>query len=324
MENQIRFDHITKKYPGASTPAVSNVSFEVEAGSFVVIVGPSGCGKTTLLKMVNRLVEPTSGTIRLDNLDVREIPLTSLRRRMGYVIQQVGLFPHMTVAQNIAVVPELLHWPRAQIDTRIDELLELVHLPASSYRARYPAHLSGGEQQRVGLARALAANPTVLLMDEPFGAIDAITRQALQGEMLELHKRLRKTILFVTHDVDEALRLADCIAVMRGGHLEQYDPPHRLLMQPVNDFVAELTGAEDAVRQLSVVKVREVMRGLDEATRPGSKPIIEADSTLRQAFSQLLNTGEDSLVVVNEGRPVGSMDLSDIYQALAQHRTHSW
>jgi osmoprotectant transport system ATP-binding protein len=213
----IRFEHVVKQYPGAPRPAVDDVSLTVEAGSFVVLLGPSGCGKTTLLKMVNRLYEPTSGEIFIDDTEIHHLPVNTLRRQIGYVIQQVGLFPHMTVAKNIAVVPQLLGWPPKRIAARVDELLDLIGLPPTEYRGRYPAQLSGGQQQRVGLARALAADPGIMLMDEPFGAIDAITRTGLQDEMIRLQRTVRKTIVFVTHDVDEALKLADRVIVVTDG-----------------------------------------------------------------------------------------------------------
>src|SRR3954451_6147 len=203
----IRFDHVSKRFPGAARAAVEGCSLQVAAGELVTLLGPSGCGKTTLLKMVHRLYEPTEGTIFLDDTDVRQLPVTALRRQIGYVIQQSGLFPHLTVAQNIAVVPTLLGWKKARIAERVDELLTLIELPPGEYRGRYPAQLSGGQQQRVGLARALAADPGVILMDEPFSAIDAITRESLQDELIRLQRLVRKTILFVTHDVEEALRL---------------------------------------------------------------------------------------------------------------------
>ncbi|HZQ09252.1 MAG TPA: ATP-binding cassette domain-containing protein, partial [Anaerolineae bacterium] len=239
----LSFQHVSKTYPSSTYPAVNDCTFEVASGDFIVLLGPSGCGKTTLLKMVNRLIEPTSGTILMNGENIAEMDVTTLRRQIGYVIQQVGLFPHLTVAQNIAVVPELLGWDRARIETRTDELLELIQLSPNYYRKRYPAQLSGGQQQRVGLARALAADPQLLLMDEPFGAIDAITRESLQEEMLRLKDAINKTILFVTHDVEEALRLADKIVVLRAGRVEQYDTPFKLLTDPANEFVRELVGA---------------------------------------------------------------------------------
>ncbi len=309
--NGIVFDGVSKIYPQASQPAVEGVSLEVTGGRFVVLLGPSGCGKTTLLKMVNRLYEPSSGTIYLDGVDIRQLEVTELRRQIGYVIQQVGLFPHMTVAQNIAVVPELVHWPRARIEARIDELLELVHLPLE-FRTRYPSQLSGGQQQRVGLARALAVDPKVMLMDEPFGAIDAITRSRLQNEMLELQRRLRKTVLFVTHDVDEALYLADEIIVLRQGKVIQYDAPCNLLNAPADDFVRELLNADDRIRQLGLLRVETAMKPLPAGTELSGGPVIGAEESLRQALSLLLQPGVTRIVAMLDGRPVGKLTLDDL------------
>ncbi len=309
--NGIVFDGVSKIYPQASQPAVEGVSLEVTGGRFVVLLGPSGCGKTTLLKMVNRLYEPSSGTIYLDGVDIRQLEVTELRRQIGYVIQQVGLFPHMTVAQNIAVVPELVHWPRARIEARIDELLELVHLPLE-FRTRYPSQLSGGQQQRVGLARALAVDPKVMLMDEPFGAIDAITRSRLQNEMLELQRRLRKTVLFVTHDVDEALYLADEIIVLRQGSVVQYDAPCNLLNAPADDFVRELLNADDRIRQLGLLRVEMAMKPLPAGTELFGEPVVGAEDSLRQALSLLLQPGVTRIVAMLDGRPVGKLTLDDL------------
>ncbi len=309
--NGIVFDGVSKIYPQASQPAVEGVSLEVTGGRFVVLLGPSGCGKTTLLKMVNRLYEPSSGTIYLDGVDIRQLEVTELRRQIGYVIQQVGLFPHMTVAQNIAVVPELVHWPRARIEARIDELLELVHLPLE-FRTRYPSQLSGGQQQRVGLARALAVDPKVMLMDEPFGAIDAITRSRLQNEMLELQRRLRKTVLFVTHDVDEALYLADEIIVLRQGKVIQYDAPCNLLNAPADDFVRELLNADDRIRQLGLLRVEMAMKPLPAGTELFGEPVVGAEDSLRQALSLLLQPGVTRIVAMLDGRPVGKLTLDDL------------
>src|SRR5690242_3787249 len=245
-------EELTRQFPGEPRAAVDHVSFEVEAGAFVVLLGPSGCGKTTLLKMINRLYEPTSGRVLVGGMDARSVTATELRRRMGYAIQQTGLFPHMRIEQNIAIVPRLLGWDKLRIDARIDELLELVGLPRG-YRTRYPRQLSGGEQQRVGLARALAADPAIMLMDEPFGAIDAITRARLQEELLAIQRKLHKTVMFVTHDVEEALRLADKIIIMRAGTIVQYDTPLGIITQPRDKFVRDLTGADDMLRRLSLI-----------------------------------------------------------------------
>ncbi len=308
----IRFEEVFLKFPGASHPAVNGVTGEIEAGQLVVILGPSGCGKTTLLKMVNRLYEPTSGTIYLDGTNIRQRKATELRRQIGYVIQQSGLFPHMTVAENIAVVPKLLGWSRMQYQARIDELLTLVELPPQEYRNRYPSQLSGGQQQRVGLARALAGDPNVLLMDEPFGAIDAITRETLQNEILRLQRQLKKTILFVSHDVEEALRLADKIMILQKGQIVQFDTPFHILTRPANAFVHELMGADDKVRQLSVLRVEMAMTPAPQDYQSGSDYAIAQDDNLRQALSLLLRTGASKLTVVDDGKAIGELTLEHI------------
>lgn len=308
----IRFEYVSKVFGGASRSAVDECTFEVVDGSLVVLLGPSGCGKTTLLKMVNRLIEPTAGSIYLDDIPVHQMNITSLRLQIGYVIQQVGLFPHMTVAKNIAVVPELLGWPRRRIDDRVDELLDLIQLPAVEYRDRYPSQLSGGQQQRVGVARGLAGDPKVILMDEPFGAIDAITRAGLQEELLQLQRKLKKTILFVTHDVEEALYLADRIVAMELGRIIQYDTPLRLLTQPVNDFVYRLVGADDIVRQLSQVRVEAAMEDLHPGYQADGLPSISCADNLRRALSLLLKTGKPALIVRDEMRPVGLLTMDSI------------
>jgi osmoprotectant transport system ATP-binding protein len=308
----IRFDHVTKIYTNADEASVVDVSLDVDQGSFVVLLGPSGCGKTTLLKMVNRLHEPTSGTIFMDGTDIRQIALTDLRRQIGYVIQQIGLFPHMTVARNVSIVPELLDWPRQKIDARVDELLALVNLEPGMFRDRYPAQLSGGQQQRVGLARALAADPKVMLMDEPFGAIDAINRQSLQDEMLHLQRKLRKTILFVTHDVDEALKLADKIVILREGRLVQYGQPCDLLTQPADDFVRSLLNADDRIRQLSMLRVGAVMEPLPKQGVPQGAPTLSPADEMRIALSVLLQPGVSGAVVLQQGQPVGWLSLQSV------------
>src|SRR6516225_7372696 len=236
----IAFDGVTKLYPGAGRPAVDRVSFEVASGTICMLLGTSGSGKTTLLRMVNRLIEPTAGAILIDGRNILEENPIALRRRIGYVIQHAGLFPHMDIAENVRVTAEIAGWSRERMAGRVDELLELVGLPPEEYRTRYPRQLSGGEQQRVGLARALATDPGILLMDEPFGALDAITRSRMQDELLRIQRGVRKTILFVTHDVDEALRLGGFIAVMSEGRLLQAGPPAELLLRPANEFVRRL------------------------------------------------------------------------------------
>ncbi len=253
----IRFEGVTKRYD--EVVAVRDLTLEVPAGETVVLIGPSGCGKTTTLKMINRLIEPSAGRVLVNGQDVAEQDPQTLRRGIGYVIQSVGLFPHLSVRQNIQVVPDLLGWPRARSAARADELLELIGLEPATYRDRYPKDLSGGQQQRIGVARALAVDPPVLLMDEPFGAVDPLTRDRLQEEFLALQRRLRKTVVMVTHDIDEAIRLADRVCLMNEGRIEQYAPPDELLGSPRNRFVRQFVGSDRALKRLSRVRVQEVL-----------------------------------------------------------------
>ena len=254
----IRLDDVSKRFEGTTSPAVSSLSLEIAEGSIVVLIGPSGCGKTTTLRMINRLIEPTSGRIEINGEDVTLQPVTDLRRSIGYVIQQVGLFSHHTIADNIATVPKMLRWDKARTDKRIRDLAELVGLE-SSLLDRYPDELSGGQQQRVGVARALAADPPVLLMDEPFGAVDPIVRTRLQDELLELQARVGKTIVLVTHDIDEALKVADRIALLNvGGILEQYGTPDELLRAPASEFVEEFVGEDRSVKRLQLKTVADL------------------------------------------------------------------
>jgi osmoprotectant transport system ATP-binding protein len=253
----VEFRHVSKQY--GPQGAVVDLSLLVPAGDICVLVGPSGCGKTTSLKMVNRLVEPSSGQVLIDDRDVMQIDLTELRRGIGYVIQQVGLFPHQTIAENVGTVPRLLGWPKARIQRRTEELLELVGLDPARVRNRYPAQLSGGERQRVGVARAMAAEPPVMLMDEPFGAVDPIVRERLQNEFLRLHRTQGTTVLFVTHDIDEAIKMGTRVAVMQqGGHLAQYAPPTELLAHPASDFVSRFVGTDRGLKRLSLLRVADV------------------------------------------------------------------
>src|SRR4051812_37743439 len=259
---RVVFEHVSKRYPGTDTKnpgAVEDLSLEVPAGKVCVLVGPSGCGKTASLKMVNRLIEPTSGRILIGDVDIATRDVIDLRRGIGYVIQQVGLFPHQTIAENVGTVPRLLGWDAARRRRRTDELLELVGLPPGRYHDRYPSQLSGGERQRVGVARALAADPPVLLMDEPFGAVDPIVRERLQNELLHLQDQLAKTILFVTHDIDEAIKMGDLVAVLQtGGHLAQFGTPDEILANPASEFVARFVGADRGLKRLALVRVRDL------------------------------------------------------------------
>jgi len=255
----IRLEQLCKRYPRERQPAVDNLTLDVPEGEIVILVGPSGCGKTTTMKMINRIIEPTSGRIILDGDDVTTADSDQLRRRIGYVIQQIGLFPHMTIAENIATVPKLLGWDKRRIDARVDELLETVSMPPATYRNRYPKQLSGGQRQRVGVARALGGDPAVMLMDEPFGAIDPITRDRLQNEFLRLQAEVRKTIVFVTHDIDEAIKMGDRIAILQeGSRVAQYDTPDQILTAPADDFVADFIGSGASLKRLNLSRVRDI------------------------------------------------------------------
>lgn len=311
--NAIVFDHVRKMYPGAAMAAVDDVSLDVPDGQVLVLLGTSGSGKTTLLKMVNRLVEPTGGRIVVEGMEVHALPVTELRRRIGYVIQQIGLFPHWTVAQNVATVPRILNWERSRIEQRVDDLLDLVGLPPAMYRRRYPAQLSGGQQQRVGIARALAADPDILLMDEPFGAVDAITRARLQEEFLALQERTHKTVLFVTHDVEEALRLADRLVVMDEGRVLQYGTPFDVISQPVNRFVAELVGASHVMRLLGLITVRHVVHPLPAGSSLSHDEVLRLDDSMSDALAVLLRSAHEALPVVDgHGQVVGQVTLEDV------------
>ena len=278
----IALEGVSKTYPGQERPAVEELEFEVPEGKIVMLIGPSGCGKTTTLKMMNRLIEPTTGRIILDGDDVTSVNADQLRRRIGYVIQQVGLFPHMSIGENIGMVPKMLGWERQRIATRVDELLHLVGMEPGEYRDRYPRQLSGGQQQRVGVARGLAADPPVMLMDEPFGAIDPITRDRLQDEFLEVQRQVAKTICFVTHDLTEAVKLGDRIAIFgTGGRLRQYDTPDEILTTPADEFVAQFVGGGAAVRRLSLLDIARLK--LDEVvvsatdSPAGNHPVLALD-----------------------------------------------
>jgi osmoprotectant transport system ATP-binding protein len=344
----LEFREATKVYPGSAGPAVDRLSLEVPAGEICVLVGPSGCGKTTAMRMVNRMIDISGGDILLDGASVTGRRPAELRRGIGYVIQQVGLFPHQTVAGNIATVPRLLGWDKQRIAKRVDELLELVSLDPDETRDRYPAALSGGQRQRVGVARALAVDPPLMLMDEPFGAIDPINRERLQNEFLRLQQEIRKTVVFVTHDIDEAIKMGDRIAVMkRGGKLAQYAPPAELLSHPADDFVKDFVGSDRALKLLSLRRVREVdlwkaplvKQGeepppgefdldyplvVDEAGRPvrwlgggRAEPLIDLDDVLRDALSEMLEHQTQYAPVVDPGGTVvGILSIEILGEAL--------
>ncbi len=314
----IEIEQVTRTFAHAPRPAVDGVSLSVAAGAFITLLGPSGCGKTTLLKMVNRLYEPSSGRIVVNGEDTATVSPTTLRRHIGYVIQQTGLFPHLRIEDNIATVPRLLGWEKARVDARVDEMLALVNLPLA-YRSRFPRQLSGGEQQRVGVARALAADPPIVLMDEPFGAIDAINRTRLQDELLQIQTRLHKTILFVTHDVEEAFKLGDRIVVMREGKVVQEDTPLALATAPADAFVASLVGADDMLRRLSLlpVSLAPLSPPASPDTLSSELPTVAATQELRAALGLLLQSGAPALLVVDEdGKSLGQLNFGGIRHAL--------
>ena len=312
----ITLDGLTKQYPGTAQPAVDRISLTVPEGEVCVLIGPSGCGKTTTMRLINRMIEPTSGRIELQGRDVTHMDAVELRRGIGYVIQQVGLFPHLTIAENNATVPRLLGWDQARTEKRIDELLELVALAPATYRDRYPRDLSGGQKQRVGVARALAADPPVMLMDEPFGAIDPITRMRLQDEFQRIQARLKKTVVFVTHDLDEAIRMGDRIAILREGRVVQYDTPEAILARPANAFVEEFVGQDRALKRLSLYTVESRMGPVADVA--DDAPRLRADATLRDALSALLGArSELALVQDSSGAALGTLRLADVHAAAA-------
>ncbi|MFG3259141.1 betaine/proline/choline family ABC transporter ATP-binding protein [Streptomyces sp. NPDC048172] len=305
----IQLEGLTKRYPGTSAPAVDNVSMEIQAGETVILVGPSGGGKTTLLKMINRLIEPSSGRIRIGDEDVTDMDAVKLRRKIGYAIQSSGLFPHMTVAQNIALVPKMVGWSKSRITSRVEEMLDLVGLEPGEFQGRYPRQLSGGQQQRVGVARALAADPPVLLMDEPFGAVDPITRDHLQDELIRLQRELRKTIVFVTHDFDEAIKIGDRIAVLRErSHIAQFDTPEAILTNPADDFVSGFVGAGAALKRLNLTRVRDVA--------VVDFPTVTMEQPLRDIFD-LLGGGatNEVLLLDRHRRPYKWLRRGDLMRA---------
>ncbi len=307
----LEFRNVSKRYPGTERPAIEGLSFSVPAGEICVLVGPSGCGKTTAMRLVNRMIDLSDGDILLEGRSVLDRNPSELRREIGYVIQQIGLFPHLSIADNIATVPRLLGWDRSRIATRVDELLELIDLDPDEMRRRYPSQLSGGQRQRVGVARALAADPPLMLMDEPFGAIDPINRDRLQNEFLRLQERVRKTVVFVTHDIDEAIKMGDRIAILReGGILAQYGTPEEILSAPADEFVARFVGADRGLKRLSLTTLGD----LDLVTPNGHRPTLRLPSatTARDALSLMLTDGAgDALVVGDDEQVLGiaSVDL---------------
>lgn len=310
----LEFRDATKQYAGRDRPAVDQLSLTVPAGEICVLVGPSGCGKTTAMRMVNRMIEITGGDILLDGQSVRGRAPAELRRQIGYVIQQVGLFPHQTIGENIATVPRLLGWQKPRITARVEELLDLVGLDAGEYRDRYPAQLSGGQRQRVGVARALAVDPPLMLMDEPFGAIDPINRGRLQNQFLRLQAQIRKTVVFVTHDIDEALKMGDRIAVMKeGGVLAQYATPRELLESPADEFVESFVGSDRGLKALALYRVTDLELG---PIREGSPVEIDVEDTLRDALSQMLLADADYARVRVNGDVAGTVTIDQVREVV--------
>jgi osmoprotectant transport system ATP-binding protein len=328
----IKFNKVTKVY-GDGTVAIENISFDVERGTTTVFVGPSGCGKTTTLELVNRLIDPTEGSILFDGENIQRLDKIELRRSLGYVIQEVGLFGHMTVAENVGIVPKLLDWDQERIDRRVDELLNTVEMPAETYRNQFPGELSGGQRQRIGVARALAADPEIMLMDEPFGALDPITRDTLQNEFLELQGEIDTTILFVTHDIDEALKMGDRIAIYNNGGIVQYDTPKNILTNPANQFVEDFLGSDQFLKELKLVRVREVMDADNGVTGNSLLELsvedhnfprddngvlsVDPSDTTDVALTKLYQGNVTSIPVVEDDEVVGIINEPDLKQSLS-------
>ena len=310
----IVLDSVSKNYPGGGN-AVDKLTLEIGEGETCVLVGPSGCGKSTTLRMINRLIEPSAGRIVVGGEDVTHVDPVVLRLKMGYVIQRTGLFPHQTFAENVATVPRLWGWEKARVRRRVDELLELVGLDPADYRARYPHQLSGGQQQRVGFARALGADPPILLMDEPFGAVDRITRERLQNEFLRIQRTLHKTVVFVTHDIDEAVRVGDRIALLNvGARVEQYATPAEILGRPANQFVSNFLGHERVLKLLSVTAIDP--SSLRRSAEPSAGPKVPATATLADALAELLGAGKPALPVFDNGTYLGDFDARSLQESL--------
>jgi osmoprotectant transport system ATP-binding protein len=305
----IEIRDLVKRFAGAPRPAIDHLTMTVREGQVCVLIGPSGCGKTTTMRVINRMIDPDGGTVNVAGRDIMSVDPVELRRSIGYVIQQIGLFPHWSIAQNIGTVPRLLGWDDARIGRRVDELLALVGMEPRLYRDRYPRELSGGQRQRIGVARALAADPPVMLMDEPFGAIDPITRARLQDEFLRILRSLRKTIVFVTHDIDEALKMGDRIAIMRDGSLVQYDTPEAILAQPADAFVSSFVGSDRALKRLALVRAEEA---LETGAAPAHGHAISADTSLRDALAAMFGAGVDTLAVVRDREPIGLVTMAAI------------
>jgi osmoprotectant transport system ATP-binding protein len=306
MGIMLSLQEVTKIYPSAEhIKAVDDLSFDLEEGEICTVVGPSGCGKTTAMKMINRLIPMTSGKILIDDQNINRMDTIELRRNIGYVIQNIGLFPNMTIAENIAVVPKLKGWDSGRITEKVESLLDMINLPPEEFMGRYPKELSGGQQQRIGVARAMAADPPIMLMDEPFGAIDPINREHLQNEFLKIQEKVRKTIVFVTHDIDEAIKMGDKICLLKDGKRVQFDAPETMLTQPANDFVRDFVGGDRTLKRLNLLKIKSAMRP--------DPPTIMQDESPAKAQEMLSQLRTDQLIVVDkENRLVGYVDLTTL------------
>jgi len=316
----ITLEHVSKGFAGGSN-AVRDLSLEIPTGQTCVLLGPSGCGKTTTLRMINRLIEPDGGRILVDGVDTHQADPVQLRLKMGYVIQQTGLFPHMTVADNVATVPRLWEWDSAKVRARVDELLELVGLPPREYRKRYPHQLSGGQRQRVGFARALGADPPILLMDEPFGAVDRITRERLQHEFISIQRSLGKTVVFVTHDIDEAVMVGDRICLMKmQAEIAQYDTPDAILTRPASAYVSEFLGRDRLVRRMSIEPIHRDALEHPSGGPAANEPRVPVTSTLTEAFSAALSSPTERAAVVEGDRYIGSFSATSLLESLRRER----
>ncbi len=319
----IRFENVVKRYPGEDADAVHNLNLEIQAGTICMLVGPSGCGKTTTMKMINKLIQPTSGAIWIGGRNIDTVDTIELRLSIGYIIQDTGLFPHMTVGENIAVVPGELRWKKDRIHARIDELLELVDLEPRTFRHKKPHELSGGQKQRVGVARALAADPPLMLMDEPFGALDPITRAKLQDEFLHIQEKIRKTIVFVTHDIEEAIKMGDTIAVLKGGQIVQLSSPMEILSNPADPFVSELIGGRNSLKMLSLMRCGPMMKplsSLPDASQLLHPSTLGLRATAQDALSEMLRTGERFVLIQDENQVVrGVVSFQDLLDRTSLH-----
>jgi osmoprotectant transport system ATP-binding protein len=317
----IRLENVTKQFPGGSN-AVLDLTLDIPTGQTCVLIGPSGCGKTTTLRMINRLIEPDRGRVLIDGEDTHGVDPAALRLKMGYVIQQTGLFPHMTVGDNVATVPRLWKWDKARIDARVEELMVLVGLDPAQYRDRYPHQLSGGQRQRVGFARALGADPPILLMDEPFGAVDRITRERLQHEFINIQRSMRKTVVFVTHDIDEAVLVGDRICLLKmQAEVAQYDTPERILTRPASEYVAEFLGRERLVRRMSVVQIDPQTLERDGSEPRPNEPRVPLSSTLSEAFAAALASPTEHVAVYDGERYMGTFTATSLLESLRRAGT---